>query len=138
MANPCTISYKGTEYTYDGWMAELHDGLLDALIKEGSVAFKGDKGLVLAAPTKATKAILKKTQEETIAEILDEKAIAQDTKLTETQKVATTMTKAEFITQKGNEFTSCCILQYFLYLHGKDSCRRIMENNLITTNCLDI
>ncbi len=41
MANPCTISYKGTDYSYEEWMATLHDGLLDTFVQEGSVNLGG-------------------------------------------------------------------------------------------------
>tara|TARA_R110000868_G_scaffold104290_3_gene287255 strand:+ start:21238 stop:25092 length:3855 start_codon:yes stop_codon:yes gene_type:complete len=50
MANPCIISYKGTEYTYEQWMSTLHDGLLDTLVNEGSVSIRGKEKAVLTVP----------------------------------------------------------------------------------------
>jgi hypothetical protein len=54
MANPCIIVFKGKEYSFEDFASQLHDGLLDNLIRDGIIdnsKFKGNATKKIGEPT---------------------------------------------------------------------------------------
>lgn len=140
MGSPCVYTFKGKDYSYEGFLGMLHDGGMESLIEEGSLVLGKDKEeslqILQTLKTAMPEKFAGKTGEQVEQQVVENKPVAESLQKKETlekkspEKLAIEQKKADIEKRRQEELKDYWDKQ-FKQLPNENEKER--EKNRVTT-----